>query len=68
VPLLKYVNGARVSEYEKNGFAKVFKKLVIDIALKINLLDHQNNYVALQLIAKMSKLFAALFIMLQYPT
>jgi len=32
------------------------------------LLNYQNNYVGLTLVARMSKLFAVLLIMLEFPT
>ena len=58
--------------YGKIDFAKV--KILLDTVLKIILLDHldhQNNYEnnrTLKLMARMSKLFAALFIMLERLT
>jgi len=53
--------------FKLNGFAKVFKNL--DTEPKIILLEHQNNYSkTLKLIARMSKLFAALLIMLERLT
>jgi len=48
--------------HRKNGFAEDLNlKIQLDTDLKIILLVYQNNYTQ----AKMSKLFAALFIMLE---
>jgi len=52
--------------HEKNDFTEVLKNWAIGTDLKIILLDYQNNYVKRSnwLITRMSKLFAALLIML----
>jgi len=36
--------------------------------MKVILMDHQNNYVELNLIARISKFFIALLIMLEFST
>jgi len=55
------------TSYGKNDFAEEFKYLAW-YNLKIILLDRQNNYLCniLKLIAKISKSFAALFIVLEF--